>query len=110
MAAQPMQLPEVLVKASGLMLALGFRNICNLTGCAEHQIDENWWIAVNGHREPTKCSKGATVPPFSVFVFWNDFPAGVVDAGGGAIIGTGDGEEKLIAAIDEATRRAEAAA
>lgn len=53
-------------------------------GCWELEIDEHWWLAVNGHRQPLECSRGVAVAPFACYVEFNGFPAGIIDAGGGS--------------------------
>ena len=60
--------------------------ISTYEGCAEFQIDEKWWIALNGHREPTPCSKGQDVPPFHCLVYWRDVPAAIIHPYGGEFV------------------------
>ena len=55
-------------------------------GCWERKIDEDWSVSINGHREPRNNSAGLEVPPFSAFIQWKDWPAGVIDPGGGIIV------------------------
>ena len=70
-------------------------------GCWERQIGDHWWIAVNGHTEPKKCSKGADVPPFNCYVEFNGLPAGQFDPFGGIIAaGDVDNEEAFAAALE----------
>lgn len=35
--------------------------------CWEKQLNEQWFIAVNGNDAEVKCSKGVTVPPFHAY-------------------------------------------
>jgi hypothetical protein len=90
-----------------VMLAerMGVEDINELPGCWECQIDERWWIAVNGHREPAKCSAGPEVPPFTAYVQFNGWPAGIIDPYGG-IIAAGDAanEDAFITALKGAGR------
>lgn len=104
-----MNVPEVLDRAAELALTLGISNICKMEGCWEHQIDEQWWVALNGHRVTTRCSVNVEVPPFSAYFQFNDWPAGIVNAGGGCIA-AGDlaNENTLIAAIEVAIEKAKA--
>lgn len=70
-------------------------------GCWERQIDKHWWVAVNGHKEPVKCSKGPNVPPFNCYVDFNGWPAGLFDPVNG-LMAAGDAanEETFAAAIE----------
>jgi hypothetical protein len=54
----------------------GVKSICDLPGCWELTAGA-WWVAVNGHREPTKCSRGVEVPGFHAYVEFNGWPAGI---------------------------------
>lgn len=102
------QYSEVFMKIGELGFALGMRNINQLPGCWEHQVDEQWFIALNAHAEPTKCSKGTTVPAFTAYIEFNGWPAGIVNAHGGTIAaGEAANETTLIAAINLAIREAE---
>ena len=67
--------------------------------CCEIVVDENWTLALNGHREPRKY-KDVTVPPFECYVEWCGWPAGVLDLAGGGWIAAGSAanEDALIAA------------
>lgn len=48
-------------------------------GCWERQIGKEWWIALNGHKEPIKCSRGFEVPPFNCYAEFNGWPAALFD-------------------------------
>lgn len=65
--------------------ALGVERINEMDGCWEYQVDSHWSISVNGHPEPTKNSRNADVPPFSVYIEFNGWPAGIIDPFGGVI-------------------------
>lgn len=85
-----------------VMLAerLGVEAISTLPGCWEVQVDERWWFAVNGHREPIACSKGPTVPPVHVYVEFNGWPAGILSpAGGEFAAGAAANADAFIAAL-----------
>jgi hypothetical protein len=63
----------------------GAENIRALPACWERQIDDGWFIAINGHDQDmtTNGAKGGgntprTVPPFSVHVEWYGWPAGTL--------------------------------
>lgn len=94
--------PEVFMLVGDLGYALGVRNIKARPGCWEHslEVDPRWELAVNAHAEPTKCSDGFDVPAYSLYVRWNGWPAGIINAGGGTIAaGEGANEAALIAAL-----------
>ena len=98
-----MLMPEAFSKIVELLLAKGFKSIKDLPACAEIEIDERWWVAVNGHPEQTKCSKGTEVPPFTAYIEFNGWPAGCIDPGGGCMAaGAIANEDELIAAIEAA--------
>jgi len=98
------------VQVAKLCEALGVEAINRLPGCWEHQVDDNWFIAANGHREPTKCTKGITVQPFHCYVEWNGFPAGEFHPIEGGFIAMGQlaNEDTFIEALQRATEKANA--
>lgn len=53
--------------------------------CWEVQIDDTWWVAFNGHDEPRRCGTGEMVKPFTCYVTFNGWPAGVFTPFGGVI-------------------------
>lgn len=83
---------------------LGVANIKELPGCWEYQLDEAWWFAMNGHRETVVCSRGMVVPPFSLYVEYYGWPAGILRAPGDGEFAAGTGANPL--AFAEAVRRA----
>ena len=98
-----MRVPESFAAVCDLAISLGVTGINKLPACWEHQIDEHWWVAVNGHDKPVRCSTEANVPPFSIYVVFNGWPAGIIDAGGGCLCaGAVGNEENLLAAIQAA--------
>jgi len=97
---------EVFVRIAELALALGVRGIGNLPGCWEHDVDGVWWIAMNGRATAAKCSRGPEVAPFTAYVEFNGWPAGLVTPGGGVIAaGEAANERALIEALVAATTR-----
>jgi len=62
------------------------------------EIDERWKATVNGCRETRD-----SIPPFSIGLEFNGFPAGIIDPGGG-IMAAGDAanEATLIRALRKA--------
>jgi hypothetical protein len=97
--------PEAIVNLAGV---LGVENITALPGCWEHQIDDQWWLALNGKKTPTKCSHGAEVPPFHFYVEFNGWPAGIfsIRGDGEFAAGSAANEDMFIAAVDAAVERA----
>jgi hypothetical protein len=72
-----------LVKIADFALARGVRSIKDLPGCWHYKVDEQWEMWLNGHREPVTLGHGPEVPPFSAYIEFNGWPAGVTDAAGG---------------------------
>jgi hypothetical protein len=96
-----MKITTVFSLAVKALTDAGFKNINQLPGCAELQVDKSWRIAANGHHERIKDSSGVEVPPFSIYIEFNGCPAGFVDAGGGHMAaGAIANEEALIAALE----------
>lgn len=87
--------------------ALGVSKINALPGCWEHQIDDQWWVAVNAKKQPVVTSRGYTVEPYDCFVEYNGFPAGSFNPGGGILAaGEAANEQTFIAAVRAAIERA----
>jgi len=102
---QAMKTSAVFLEVINFAEALGVHDICHLPGCWEHQVDEHWWIAANGHTEDMVCSSGATVPPAMVFIRFNGWPAGFVGPREGCMAsGAMVNEETFIAALQAARR------
>jgi hypothetical protein len=98
-----------------LALSLGVRSIKDLPACWEHQVDEYWFIAINGHNAPKfarQTASGETeVPPFHCYIEFNGFPAGLITPYDGIIAaGSVANEDAFIAALKCATDKARGAA
>lgn len=79
----------------------GAAPITTFEGCWERQIGAQWWVAINAHARPVKCSHGAEVPPFNCYVEFNGWPAGLFDPYGGIIAaGEAANEESFAAAVE----------
>jgi hypothetical protein len=90
---------EVFALIVELAEALGVRDINQLEGCWEVEVDSAWWFALNGHGTPTE-ARGIHVPPFEVYVEYNGWPAGVVGPYAGVLAaGEGANEETFCAAL-----------
>lgn len=89
--------------AFGLVAVLaavnGVSKINTLPGCWEFKIDEHWTIAVNGSDKPRE-HQGLKTPPFSMWVFFNGWPAGLLNPLGGTfVVGTAANEDQFAMAI-----------
>jgi hypothetical protein len=102
-----MQIAEAYYTVVELAAALGVKKINELEGCWERAVDEQWFVAFNGHKEPMKVSRGATLPPYEIYIEFNGWPAGVIGPDGG-IIAAGDAanEKTFIAALKAAIEQA----
>lgn len=105
---------EVAAKVAELNKALGAPRACDVEGCWEHQIDEHWFVAVNGHKEEQALKRsnggGVTVPPFHFYLEFNGWPAGFLTPFGGTMAaGEAANEQTLIAALDAAIAKASGA-
>ena len=70
---------------------------------SEKEIDEQWWIAINPHDEKLKCSHGPVVEPFTMYVEFNGWPAGIVTMNGGMFAaGSAANEDAFIDALKRA--------
>jgi hypothetical protein len=72
-------LSEAFLEIAQLARRLGVEKINQLPGCWEHQIDKQWWVAVNAKAEAVTCSHGPDVPRFSAYVECNGWPAGLIN-------------------------------
>jgi hypothetical protein len=101
------QIAEAFAMIAELGSALGVRDVNKLPGCWEHQVDEQWWIALNGHRETIKDSHGSDVMPFHAVIEFNGWPAGIISPAGGIIAaGSCANESTFIGALREAAAKA----
>ena len=85
-------------------LALGAAPLVRHVGCWERMIGERWWVALNGHGTPARCSRGMEVPPFHAYFEHRGIPAGLITPFGGTIAaGATVHEDDLIAELRAAT-------
>lgn len=83
-----------------IAIALGAAPLNKHEGCWELDVDGTWWLAVNGHDEPRRCSRSFEVAPFECYLEFNGWPAGVFSPLGGAIAaGAAANEDALIEAL-----------
>jgi len=111
-------LSEAFVRVCELGLALRIPPLNTLPGCWEHRLDERWWFAANGHGKPLTChsetgmaKSGYEVQPFTCYVEYNGWCAGIFGPYGGEFAaGLEANEEVFIGALIAATERAKAVA
>ena len=98
---------EAFLLAAELADARGATPLNKHKACWEAKVDDNWWLAINAHREPTPCRGGAEVPPGHVYVEWNGWPAGFINAYGGSMAaGEAANEDTLCTALRAAAKAA----
>lgn len=103
------QYSEAFCLVADLAAKVGVNPISQFPGCWEVPLGDGFWIAVNGHGHAVTCDppdhpKGSqypTVPPYTMYVQRNGWPAAFVDPLGGTVLGT-DTEDGLIEAIKRA--------
>jgi len=89
-----------------LAVALDAHPLHKHEACWEFSVDENWYIAVNGHDKPRLCSNGVSVDPYTAYIAWNGWPAGILGPSGGPIAaGRLVNEQALCEALQAAIRR-----
>jgi hypothetical protein len=112
--SEPIEISEAFNDVALLIMALGEFPLHKHEGCFVYQIDGQWRMAVNGHREvKSGIDEGGAyfeVPPFSCLLWYNGWPAGCFNPTGGIIAaGEGANEQTFIEAVKAATARANAA-
>lgn len=86
-------------------LAIGMKDLADRPGLWEAQIDDQWFIAVNPHKETLECSRGPKVPFGNAYVEFNGWPAGFITPYGGVIAaGKIANEGTFIEALYKATK------
>lgn len=112
-----MRVAESFAKTCQLGMALGITNIKTLPGCWTHQVDERWWIALNGHDKDTLAASpdgmstgvGFKVPPYSCYIEFNGWAWGIIGPDGGeCMFGGAANENTFIEALDAAAAKAQA--
>jgi hypothetical protein len=105
-AATVPQVCEAFVVLADFALSHGCPPLNTLPGCWTRQVDEQWWIAVNGNKEarpaesPQHAGQPIMVKPYECYVEYNGWPAGLFSPGGGTIAaGAGANEDTFIAAL-----------
>lgn len=78
-------------------LSQGAKQVNKIPGLWDNKIDEHWRIQFNPHHDVL-----GNVPPFSWYVEYNGFPAGILDIRGDGIICCGEfaNENGLMEAIE----------
>src|SRR5262245_57323955 len=98
-----MKLTEISCLVAELAGALGVQSIKDLPGCWEHQIDDKWWLAANGHQHEIKCSQDALVGPYTMYFTFNGWPMAFITPFQGEIMN--NAEDELINALKAAIAR-----
>jgi hypothetical protein len=95
----------VFIEIAHMANRLGASPLSRYEDCWEYQVSDGWWIAVNGHAEPRRCShNNIEVPPFTAYIEWNGWPAGFIDPRGGDMAaGELANEDTLVAALKAVT-------
>ena len=101
--------PEVLYAAAAYAESIGVSKINELPGAWIAEVDDQWTLAMNGHRnpvavEPDGCMAVDDLAPFTLAVWFNGWLAGFVTPTGGTIAaGELANEDSFIAALARAT-------
>lgn len=77
---------EVFGKTVELMLLHGHKNLYQLPGCFEFEIDQNWKVILNPHSQSAFDITGGEVLPYNMIVKHRSVPVGVFDPYGGTIM------------------------
>lgn len=97
---EPVDSMEIFDAIAQLAIQKGAAPLSKHEGCWEHEIDDQWWIAINGHKQEVACSKGPAVPPFHAYLEYNGWPAGIFSPMGGTICaGEAANERTLLDAV-----------
>lgn len=98
--------PNLMILVADYAQAMGATPLNRHDACWDSRIDDHWRIVANGHRQEIQ-HNGVRVPPFSVYVEFNGFPAGILDAYGGLMAaGEAANARALARALRSATGRA----
>lgn len=99
------QVTEAFGRLAELGSALGVR-LNLLPGTWRYQVDDQWHIEMNGHKEALPNKIGVPIEPYQCHIEFNGWPAGVLDPFGGVIAaGECANEDTFIEAIRKATIR-----
>ena len=91
---------------AALARTTGARQIDHAPGPWEHAVDDHWRVALNPHARPVKTTRGANVPPYAIYVTYDGWPAGHLDARGGLIACGADVDaRRFVAALQAAIDR-----
>jgi hypothetical protein len=90
-------------RACELAMANGAENINLDAGCHELAVDEDWWLAINPHDRPRRCSRGLVIKPLQIYFEWRGRTAGFVTRSGGMLACSKDvNEARLLVALERA--------
>ena len=107
MSSETRPMSEAMLAIANLAIALNAHPVNQYEGCWEYQIDDDWWVALNGHKEPCfNETSGGMVPGFSASIQFNGCPAGIIDPFGGCMAHHPNANESaLISALNKATSK-----
>jgi hypothetical protein len=104
--------PDAFFQLAELAFAVGAAPMNQYPGCWEHDVDENWHVSVNAHKEEKAGGPDPRidVPPFHAAIFWRGWFAGLLSPYGGVLAAHPDGanEERFIKDVMAAQERARA--
>lgn len=104
MSAESVQEKNVFLAICEYAESRGISRLNLNPGCWEVKLDDQWWFAVNPHRTDQECSMGVTVRPFTIYVQYNGFPAGVFSPKEGVFAaGSMANVDSFMAALESAT-------
>lgn len=97
---EPTAIAEAFAEIIRLAERRGVEGIGRLAGCWETSVGPQWWLCVNGHGHPVRCTRGVDVPPYSAYVEFNGWPAGMFNPRGGEFVaGAAANESAFIEAL-----------
>lgn len=104
MPTEEIYLPDAYAVVIKYALAKGDKNLNERPGLVYYRFGDEWELWANPHREIYKTPLGVNVDPFTFYVEFNGFPAGVLAPNGGWIA-AGDlaNEDSFIEAVKAET-------
>ena len=101
---QERPISEAFFRVAELADALGQTPLNKHFGAWQHQVDDQWRVAVNAHSQPFQLTEHTELPAHHIYVEFLGWPAGLINAAGGLLVGAS--EAAFIAALNAAIERA----
>ncbi len=103
---QPFPIPHAFAAVIDFAHSHGAKALVNHPGCWQRDVDGHWWIAINGHDEPTRCTRSdVPIEPFHCYVEFNGWPAGLLSPADGILAaGAIANEDAFIEALQANTK------